>query len=152
MWEIDIKLQFYYWLLSVVLGGIYCLFYDFFRAVRLAVKCSDIAVFFQDVLYFFVISLSTFCFLLATTNGQVRGFVIFGAVIGFILIRYTVSYIIMKIYCFILKYTMAFLKRVLYLKNLIFKRIDKTFYEFSQKSKKIFKKSANTLKKLLKKQ
>jgi hypothetical protein len=109
MWEINIKLQFFYWLLSVVLGGMYCLFYDFFRAVRLSIKCSDITVFIQDILYFSIISITTFYFLLATTNGQVRGFVIFGAVIGFVIARITVSYLIMKIYNFFLKYITLFL-------------------------------------------
>ena len=152
MWEIDIALQFYYCLLSAVLGGIYCIFYDFFRAIRLSIKFSDLAVFLQDIIYFFVISFATFSFLLATTNGQVRGYVLFGLVIGFMIVRYTVSFILMKIYSFVLKMIFSVIKRLLVVKNMIFSYFERIFSSFLKNSRNFFKKAANSLKKLLKKQ
>jgi len=134
MWEIDIALQFYYWLLSAVLGGLYCIFYDFFRAIRLAVKFSDIAVFLQDIIYFFVISFVTFCFLLATTNGQVRIYVLIGIALGFVIVRYTVSFVLMKIYLFVLKIIFSVIRRLLSVKKIIFSYFERIFLSFSKKS------------------
>lgn len=152
MWEIDIALQFYYCLLSAVLGGIFCIFYDIFRAVRLAVKFSDTAVFLQDIIYFFVLSIATFSFLLATTNGQVRIYVLVGMSLGFVIVRYTVSCVLMKIYSLLLKIILSVIRRLSVVKNMIFSYFERIFSSFFKNSKKILKKPANSLKKLLKKQ
>lgn len=152
MWEIDIELQIFHLGLAAALGGIFCLLYDLFRAIRLAVKCSDIAVFFQDILYFCILAPVTFCFLLSTTNGQVRGYIIFGIVTGFAITRCTLSFLLMKIYSFLLKWVFAFFGAVKRIKEAVFTRIEAVAGVFRTKTEKNLKKAVNTLKKLLKKQ
>ena len=152
MWEIDIGLQFYYWLLSAVLGGMFCIFYDLFRAVRLAVSHSVFTIFIEDILYFCFISFFSFCFLLATTNGQVRGFVIFGIVIGFFITRCTVSFVLMKIYSFVLKWIFKILNFANRFKNRVFGYFETVFSFILKKTRIFFKKALNGTKKLLKKE
>lgn len=146
MWEIDIGLQFYYWLLSAVLGGMLCIFYDFFRAVRLAATHSVFKIFIEDLLYFCVISFVTFCFLLATTNGQVRGFVLFGIVVGFFITRCTVSFVLMKAYSFILKWIFRFFNFVNIIKNKVFSYFEMVFSFILKKTQIFLKKALNALK------
>ena len=152
MWEIDIKLQLINLLYSAVLGGFYCLLYDIFRAIRMTVKCSDIAVFIQDILYWSILAPITFCYLMIATNGQIRGYIILGIIIGFIFVRYTVSFILIKIYSLILKGLIWLFSVFTRIKSAVFNRILQIFDDFTKFIKKIFKKGINTLKKLLKKQ
>ncbi len=83
MWEISSNLQIANFLRAVLLGGFFCLLYDLFSAARKAGANSTAAVFLQDIFYFVIIAPITFCFLLATTNGEVRAYIIFGVFLGF---------------------------------------------------------------------
>ena len=97
MWEINSLEQIFAFLYSLCLGGIFCIFYDFFRAIRATVKLNDFSVFVQDVLYFFIFGFVSFLYLLSTTNGEIRGYIIFGTAIGFLLCYYTFSKIFLKL-------------------------------------------------------
>ena len=128
---------------SVVFGIILCLVYDVFRALRKTVSHTITLTFFEDLLFSFLAAVTTFLFLLSTTNGEIRGYVLLGAVFGFILSRLTIS----RIFCFLLKLVFSRL-------NLIFCYVNKIFYSgFDVMEKKILeicKKSGKTVKKLLK--
>ena len=141
MWEISNSGQAFSFLLAVVLGGIFCLFFDVFRSIRKNFEHSILAVFAEDILYFAVITPITFCFLLATTNGELRFYVFFAMLLGFIITRLTVSRVFMALVCGLLRLLSLF---------------SKAFYGFLRKVKVIFenffKKALNIRKKLLKKQ
>lgn len=96
MWEISNTAQITAFLYSVLLGMIFCLFYDLLRSFRFAVKLTDFSVFLYDIFYFSVISVITFVFLLAVTNGELRGFVFLGILFGFLLFYFTVSRFLLK--------------------------------------------------------
>lgn len=144
MWEISNKLQAVSFLYSLVLGVIFCAFYDVFRAVRLVFKPKDWQVFLQDIIYFSIISFTTFIFLLSLTNGEIRGYILFGTVLGFCVFYFTVS-----------KYFLMVLKKTIWLINWCFGKInDGCNWLFSKIESIISKISLNTvtfLKKLLKK-
>ena len=144
MWEISNTTQIVTFLYSVCLGGIFCVFYDFFRSLRTAVKFSDIVIFFQDIIYFFTISVITFIFLLSLTNGEIRGFVIIGILIGFLAFYLTFSKIMLKFSSKILRYLVSLFKNVNSILNVAFCKAD-IFLS------KIFKNIQNTYKKGLKK-
>ena len=141
MWEISNSGQVFSFLLAVVLGGIFCLFFDMFRSFRKSFEHSILAVFAEDIFYFAVITPITFCFLLATTNGELRFYVFFAMLLGFIITRFTVSRVFMVLICVLLKLFGAFFR---------------AFYGFLRRVKVIFenffKKALNIRKKLLKKQ
>jgi len=101
MWEISNNLQIFGLLRAVLLGCIFCFLYDFLRAFRKTVKCSDLAVFWQDIFYFSFCSPVTFLFLLAVTNGEMRAYVFFGIALGFICFRIIFSFFVLKILNFL---------------------------------------------------
>ena len=96
MWEISNTAQITGFFYSVLLGMCFCLFYDLLRSFRFAVKSTDFSVFLYDIFYFSVISVITFVFLLAVTNGELRGFVFLGILFGFLLFYFTVSRFLLK--------------------------------------------------------
>lgn len=67
-------------LLGVVLGSVF----DLFRALRLSVRHSDIVVFFEDALFFFIFGMSFYSFCTALCGGALRAFVLAGMAIGFL--------------------------------------------------------------------
>ena len=96
MWEINLTDQSTTFLLSMLLGAIFCFIFDITRGIRLFCLNSKLAVFFTDVIYFLVVSFINFCFFLTRESAQVRGYVFIGVIIGFFVFRLTVSKIIMR--------------------------------------------------------
>lgn len=79
-------------LLGFLLGGVY----DLFRILRLAVPHGKILVFIEDVVYFCVLTLASFIFVMTENNGLLRGFLLFGELLGAILYFFTLSFLLMK--------------------------------------------------------
>ena len=152
MWEISNGFQIIGFLRAFVLGGIFCLIYDFLRALRKSGVNSDSAVFWQDIIYFIIISPITFCFLLATTNGEMRAYFFIGMLVGFIGIRLTLSIIFLKVLLKVITlYLKVFCKFKLVI-NLIFNHIYKFYCYIKEFLRKNLLKLINCFKKLLKKQ
>lgn len=140
MWEINNTAQITAFLYSILLGMIFCLFYDLLRAFRFAVKLTDLSVFLYDVFYFSVISVITFIFLLAVTNGELRGFVFLGILLGFLLFYFTVSRVLLK-----------YLKSVFVFLATLFNKISNGLNEKLEKADIFITKIIITVKKYLKK-
>lgn len=102
MWEISNNLQFFSFWFSIIVGVIFCVGYDILRALRKVKHLTDLTVFFQDVLYFIFIGFITFFVLMIFANGEIRGYIIFGIVLGFAACFLTFSKIMLKflILCF----------------------------------------------------
>ena len=98
MWEISNKGQIINLLYSLSLGGIFCIIYDFIRAFRLVFRSKTIVYFITDVLFFALCGILTFLLLLALTGGEIRGYVILGILLGFILIRLIISKITLLLF------------------------------------------------------
>ena len=130
MWEIDIKLQLLNFFRSGLLGMLFCIFYDFLRAVRRNSTPSAIRVLFQDIFYFLVLAPVTFCFFLAATNGEIRSFVFIGIIGGFIILRYTLSPIITKIFAFFIGLIKKLFYRAKRVLDYIFEGIFRIFERF----------------------
>jgi spore cortex biosynthesis protein YabQ len=152
MWEINNNLQILGFLRSVALGGIFCVLYDILRSLRKTFRCSDFSVFWQDIFYFTLCAPVTFCFLLAITNGELRAYVFFAIMLGFVVIRLTLSFLILRILnvCFlVLKKVYLFVCRLF---EIIIMQLNKVFTVLVHFFEKIFKKVINSYKKVLKKQ
>lgn len=152
MWEISNSLQTQDFLRSIVLGVILCVIYCFFAALRKAGLNSTISVFFEDLIFLLIASPICFLFLLATTNGEVRMYVLIGALVGFFLFKFT----LFKLFLFLFsKFFIYFYKGYCWIISL-FLRILGCFYgcfsKIFSKTLKNFKKPLNTLKKGLKNQ
>ena len=151
MWEIDNLSQLLAFLYSAALGGIYCIIYDFLRALRKEIKFGTAAVFVSDILYSLICAVTCFCFLLAVTGGQPRGFVFAGAAVGFLATRLTVSRILFFVLSKALRAIQLIFKQILALLSRFFTVITAQTELLSKKVKKICGLTLNTLKKHLKK-
>ncbi len=150
MWEININLQLLGFIRSVALGAVFCLLYDVLRSYRKKFKCTDIAVFWQDIIYLILCAPITFCFLLAITNGELRAYVFLGIALGFFGCRFSISFIFIKIFSFcfsVLKRIFMLFSRVL---KALFSWLDNFFGLVIRIFDKNFKKVANSFKKGLK--
>lgn len=105
MWEISINDQILTLLYSLCLGVILCVYYDIFRAFHKAGFDSPFQVFIGDILYCVTAAFATFLFLLSRTNGEIRGYVLVTALVGFIITRLTLS----KLTFFLLTKTLLFI-------------------------------------------
>lgn len=104
MWEISVGGQALACIYSLVLGGALCLFYDVIRATRRAGANSAFAVFAGDILFWLISAICVFFFMVALTNGEIRGYIVFSAAAGFIIFRLTLGrltfYILDILFCF----------------------------------------------------
>lgn len=91
MWEINNYHQWSTFFYSVLLGIGLCVLYDLFRLDRKVFRRSAVTVFFEDIVFWLIAALATFCLLLLHTNGQVRAFVLIGLLIGFLICRLTLT-------------------------------------------------------------
>lgn len=147
MWEIDSSFQAVSFLYSVLFGVGYCLFYDLFRAFRKLYNPTAISVFFEDLIYFLIISFLTFLLLMSLSNGEVRGYIIFGIAVGFAVCYFTVSRFFVKILFAVFKYLneisakmVDFLNRILIWLFEKIKKWVKYCNTIFDKTQKIFKK------------
>ena len=132
MWQVSINSQIVSFLISVLFGVGYSVFYTFFKGIRAAKKYSAIAIFFQDIIFFIVIAFVTFLMLLALSNGQVRSYLLFGILLGFCAFYFTLSNLFSRLISAVIK---AFRSILLRFKGVL----SKIFTFFSKKAKKIAK-------------
>ncbi len=146
MWEINLSNQIISFILSLCLGSILCVLYDFIRAMRKVGFNSFLAVFFTDVLFWIVTAFVTFIFLIARTNGEIRGFVLLGELFGFIVFRLTFSRLILKIFLFIAKIAVFLFGKI----NNIIVMLYVVFENTSKKLMLYFSTAFKSVKKVLK--
>ena len=89
MSQVNVADQAVSFLLAVVLGAAAGLLYCFFCALRLSGRNKTYQVFLQDVIFWLILTVSTFCFLLLRCRGEFRAFVCIGMLAGFLLFRLT---------------------------------------------------------------
>lgn len=80
--EIHLISPIYMFLLSILLGLILSIIFDFFKIINFTFEFNNILIFIQDILYFGFSGVITFIFLLAFNNGKINFFIILGQIIG----------------------------------------------------------------------
>ncbi len=103
MWEIKNNQQVFSFLVSLMFGVGYCLFYDVLRSCRRVFGSNTAAVCLGDIFFFSVIAVITFLLLLSVCNGEMRGYIFFGIFLGAIVCNYTLSRIFIPFLCFFIK-------------------------------------------------
>ncbi|MBO4433265.1 MAG: spore cortex biosynthesis protein YabQ [Clostridia bacterium] len=91
MWEISLNGQISTFLYSIALGAALALLYDFIRAIRDMCFNSFAVVFICDLLFFLVSAVAVFIYFMGATNGEIRGYVLFSAAVGFFICRITLG-------------------------------------------------------------
>ena len=136
MWEISNSSQLISLLYSIAFGMIICIFYDVLRATRFVFKFKNTTIFLQDLFFFIFLAISIFSFLLVTTNGQLRGYIIVGVVIGFSVCRLTISIAIVLVLKFFFTKILSFFDII----KIVFIKISKKPLIFCKKLRFLFKK------------
>ena len=84
-------------LYACVLGAALSIVYDIFRLIRITAVMGRAVIAVEDIIFFIIVSFSTFVFILSFTEGVIRFYVIFGELLGFILCHVTLGALIVKL-------------------------------------------------------
>lgn len=96
-------------LYSCVLGVGLSLYLDLFRVVRLVLCNTKPVTFFCDLLYFLSSTLIVYLFFVRFCSGQVRVYVLIGALLGFLICHNSVSMLFMRLAVWVVKWVRRFL-------------------------------------------
>ena len=97
MYMLTIADQTRLFLLALGLGFLLGIVYDLFRVVRMAFTMRRAGVFIQDVLFFLTCAAVTFVFLLAVNQGEIRGFIIAGEGLGFLIYYFSFGLLAVRV-------------------------------------------------------
>ncbi len=148
MWEISLSLQIEAFIWSVFLGAVFCLAFDLLNKFGEEFISSKALVFVLDILFFVTIGFVDFCFFLAFCNGEIRGYVFVGEIIGFYFCRKTLA----RIYIPVLLIAFGGVKRLCRgVCSRLFAPIHSFFEKIGKKALKISQKTLFFIKKGLKK-
>lgn len=146
MWEINNQQQIISFLLSVCLGVLCCIIYDIIKASRNVCFNSLLAITLSDILLWIFYAFTTFLFLIARTNGEIRGYVLIGEMIGFFLCRVSISKLVYSIFKFIFQNLYTLLQKINTSVVIFYTKFERILL----KAFKLFIKILKSIKKLLK--
>ena len=78
-------------LLSLGFGFIMGIFYDLFRIVRISLSRGKAAIIVFDIVYCVFLCLCTFVFCLAVNEGEIRGYMMIGEAVGFLVYYFSLG-------------------------------------------------------------
>lgn len=84
MTDITVARETQLFLYSLLVGAGLSLLYDLLRVLRLQMRHRPLAVTLEDVAYFLVCAMVTLGFVLKDNSGQVRGYILVGELIGWV--------------------------------------------------------------------
>lgn len=133
-------------LLAIVLGAFLSLFYTALKTIIVPRYVSDFTVVLSDILFWCVATLLSFMFMIIFAKGDVRGYIVFGEIVGFLIFKETVS----KYFAIFLRHLIKLLKSIFRVILIPFRKFYKILMFLLLKIKSILKKVAEFAKKLLK--
>ena len=104
MSQVNVADQAVSFLLAVALGAAAAVFYCFFCALRQAGFKRPLQIFVQDMAFWLVLMVVTFCFFLIRCRGEIRGFVYIGELAGFVLLRLVAGKYIIKLFLWLISF------------------------------------------------
>lgn len=149
MWEISVNAQVLGTLYAVPVGAAFCLFYDIIRIFRKSVKPRFAIDFLLDVFFWIICAFVTFCLMLIFSSGQLRWYIFFGLLVGFLIFRFTLSRLIILLSFRIIDLLTRFFSAVNCLLTKIFTKVSIFFRKIFDFFIKIAKKLLQPLCKVL---
>ena len=140
MTDITLAKETQLFLFSLPLGIFLSAGYDLFCAARLQIRHSDSAVFLEDILYFVLSAFFSFFFLLKYNCGQVRGYVLVGEGLGWLIWHFTCGKICTKVILLVIKIVKHTFHLIFLPFRMIFRFFSRTFAMFFKLIKMFFKK------------
>ncbi len=122
---ISVSEQVLVFLSTAICGMVIAFVYDIFRIFRKAVRTGSLVTFVQDILYWLIASVIMFITIYHSNDGELRGFLFFGAFLGVILYALMFSRVIMNSSLFIIRITTIILKFIAFIISYPFRIIVK---------------------------
>lgn len=95
--EITISGQLLTFLQAMGIGCALWVVFDVFRILRMMGKRATVLIYIQDIVFFLLCGAVTYLFMLRSSSGEIRAFVLLGEILGAILYNFTISVLIRKI-------------------------------------------------------
>ncbi len=95
--QVSVGNQAYVFFYSVIGGGLIAFIFDIFRIKRKAIKTSNILTYIEDFLYWIIAALVMFAIVYFSNDGELRGYIFFGTVMGAALYILLLSKTVIKI-------------------------------------------------------
>lgn len=90
-------------LFAILLGFALGFLYDIFNMPCVLFNLKSSVIFFKDCFYFFCLAIITFLFVLAFNYGEIRFFIMFAETLGFIIYKFTLSNLVIRVFKLIFK-------------------------------------------------
>lgn len=146
MWEINNYNQTITFLLSLCLGALFCTLYDIIRAARKVCLNSFWAVQITDIFLWVLYAFVTFVFLVSRTNGEIRGYVLAGEFLGFVLFRISFSRLLFPALRFVFVKIAAVKKKVTGCIDWFYIKFEALILNWGKSAFKFFKSAKKLLK------
>lgn len=95
--QISVSNQAYVFLCSILGGILIAFIFDLFRIKRKAVVTSNLLTYFEDLLYWIIAALVLFAVVYYANEGELRGYILIGTIIGATLYIVLLSRLVIKI-------------------------------------------------------
>lgn len=95
--------QAYIFLWSFLGGALIAFLYDLFRIRRKAIKTLSVLVYIEDLIYWIAVALIMFAVVYHSNEGEIRGYIFLGAIIGVVMYILLLSRIIIASSMFIIR-------------------------------------------------
>lgn len=122
---VSVSNQAYIFLCSVIGGMLIAFIYDMFRIKRKTFKTRSIGVFIEDLVFWIIVALVMFAVVYYSNEGELRGFIFIGTVIGVILYMLLLSRFVMNFFLAILCIIKKILKKIWFIISYPFRIIIK---------------------------
>ena len=96
--------QVYVFLWSILVGGVLALVFDFFRLLRRKGNTKNYIVYLEDILYWIIVAIIIVASAFITNDGELRGYMFIGYIIGAIFYLILFSNLILKFFGTILDF------------------------------------------------
>lgn len=94
--------QVYIFLCSVLIGAIMGVVFDFFRALRRNGNTKNIIVYLQDIVFWFIVAIIIITSSFILNNGELRGYMLIGYVLGDLLYMLILSNYTKGFFCIVM--------------------------------------------------
>ncbi|HHV99946.1 MAG TPA: spore cortex biosynthesis protein YabQ [Clostridiaceae bacterium] len=109
---VSVENQVYVFLWSIAGGALIALIYDLFRIKRKTIKTGIVAIYFEDLIYWIIVAVVMFAVVYHSNEGEIRGFIFIGTILGVTLYALLLSKIITKFVIFTIRLILRVLKKL----------------------------------------
>ena len=118
-----IQNQTYVFLISVLVGMLLAIIFDFFRLLRRKGDTPNYIVYIQDLLYWIIVTFIIIMSAFLTNDGELRGYMFVGYILGAVIYMVTISTYILKVFSKILDFFESIIKNIFKTFNKLLKKI-----------------------------